>query len=112
MINIIILFSAELVKKISFFLFITCKICSFISSVPVLVTFDDLLHLGSPPFEFGSVYGKKLAWFPIQWTWNADKYGIFIDGVQNKAIRLRLFSTSSLLTSMIQNVFRLLSSIY
>lgn len=54
---------------------------------PVLATFDDLLQLGSPPFEFGSIYGKNISWLPMQWNWNSDKYGILVDGVYNKAIR-------------------------
>ena len=56
----------------------------------MLATFDDLNHLGSPPFEFGAAYGmSNLTWRPMLWKWKDQTYATLISGVKGRAFRFR-----------------------
>ncbi|XP_078481048.1 uncharacterized protein LOC144742552 [Ciona intestinalis] len=58
-------------------------------SAPLLATFDDLIHLGSIPFEFGTTHPiKELAWKASNWKWTDTQFPVLIDGVRDRAIRI------------------------
>ncbi|XP_076818399.1 uncharacterized protein LOC143464499 isoform X1 [Clavelina lepadiformis] len=61
-----------------------------ITRTTMLATFDDLNHLGSPPFEFGAAYGmSNLTWRPMLWKWKDQTYATLIAGVKGRAFRFR-----------------------
>ena len=63
---------------------------NFLFPGDVLITFDDLLHLGSPPFELQSLQEVgKLAWRPLMWRWLSDSYGTLVNGVFRRAARFK-----------------------